>query len=189
MQFRAGQHIIAGLKGELDQREYSIYSGEQDDYIEILVREVLHGNISVKLKHSRQGGEVQINGPFGSFMLEPSEMYIRKLVFIATGTGISPFHSFIRSYPALDYVLIHGIRYKSDAYDREEYDAGRYIPCTSQESNDGRRERVTNFLLPYRVSSDMVFYVCGNGGMIYDVSRLLESKGVTSNKIFSEVYF
>ena len=40
MQFKAGQHIIAGLKGELDQREYSVYSGENDDYLEILVREV-----------------------------------------------------------------------------------------------------------------------------------------------------
>ena len=41
IQFRAGQHIIVGLKGELNQREYSVYSGEKDDYLEILVREVL----------------------------------------------------------------------------------------------------------------------------------------------------
>ena len=45
MQFKAGQHIIVGLQGELNQREYSVYSGEKDDYLEILVREVLDGNV------------------------------------------------------------------------------------------------------------------------------------------------
>jgi hypothetical protein len=35
MQFKAGQHIIAGLEGELDQREYSVYSGENDDCLEM----------------------------------------------------------------------------------------------------------------------------------------------------------
>ena len=101
MQFKAGQHIIAGLKGELDQREYSIYSGEKDDYLEILVREVQDGNVSLKLKQSKPGQVLQVNGPFGSFGLEEFNMFSRKHVFIASGTGISPFHSFVRSYPGI----------------------------------------------------------------------------------------
>ena len=55
LQFKAGQHIIVGLKGELNQREYSVYSGEKDDYLEILVREVLDGNVSLQLKHCKPG--------------------------------------------------------------------------------------------------------------------------------------
>src|SRR5664279_4703497 len=50
IQFKAGQHIIVGLKGELNQREYSVYSGEQDDYLEILFGEEFKGSESLKLK-------------------------------------------------------------------------------------------------------------------------------------------
>ena len=96
VQFKAGQHIIVGLQGELNQREYSVYSGEKDDYLEILVREVLQGIVSLKLKLCKPGQLLQVNGPFGSFGLETFDMLSRKLVFIASGTGIAPFHSFVR---------------------------------------------------------------------------------------------
>ena len=132
MQFKAGQHIIVGLKGDLDHREYSIYSGEQDDYLEILVREVLGGNVSPQLKNCKPGHLLQVNGPFGSFGLETFDRSSRKLVFIASGTGISPFHSFVRSYTGIDYTLIHGVRYDVEAYERKDYDQGRYILCTSK---------------------------------------------------------
>ena len=134
MQFKAGQHIIVGLEGELDQREYSVYSGEKDDYLEILVREVPDGNVSKQLKQCKPGELLKVNGPFGSFGLESFDMFSRKLVFIASGTGISPFHSFVRSYPGIDYTLIHGVRYKNEAYESKDYDPHRYILCTSKES-------------------------------------------------------
>jgi ferredoxin--NADP+ reductase len=189
MQFKAGQHIIAGLTGELNQREYSVYSGEKDDYIEILVREVIHGSVSVQLKHCKPGQLLQVNGPFGSFGMEAFDMFTRKLVFIATGTGISPFHSFIRSYLGIDYTLIHGVRYNAEAYERTDYDPGRYILCTSQELNGGHKGRVTRFLPGYRVDSDMLFYLCGNNNMIYECYHILRDKGVPDENIFSEVYF
>lgn len=189
LEFRAGQHIIAGREGELDQREYSVYSGENDDYLEILVREVLEGNVSVKLKHCEPGQLLQVNGPFGSFGIEPFDIYSRKLVFIASGTGISPFHSFVRSYPGIDYNLIHGVRYKTEAYDMNEYDPRRYILCTSQESSRGRKGRVTRFLPGFRVTTDTLFYLCGNGSMIYEVYHILRSKGIPDENIFYEKYF
>jgi ferredoxin--NADP+ reductase len=189
IQFRAGQHIIVGLQGELDQREYSVYSGENDDYLEILVREVLDGNVSLKLKECKPGQLLQVNGPFGSFGLEKFDMFSKKLVFIATGTGISPFNSFVRSYPGIDYILIHGVRYRNEAYERSEYDPGRYILCTSKESNEGRKGRVTRFLPGFPVNRDMLFYLCGNNNMIYEVYHILMDKAIPDENIFSEVYF
>jgi ferredoxin--NADP+ reductase/benzoate/toluate 1,2-dioxygenase reductase subunit len=189
MQFRAGQHIIVGLKGELNLREYSIYSAEQDEYLEILVREVPDGSVSAQLKHCRPGQLLDVNGPFGAFGLEKYEMFSRKLVFIASGTGISPFHCFVRSYPGINYTLFHGVRYADEAYDRNDYDPERYILCTSQEINNGKKGRVTSFLADYRVNQDMLFYLCGNSSMIYEVSHILKNKGITSERIFSEVYF
>jgi len=189
MQFKSGQHIIAGLKGEMDQREYSVYSGEKDDYLEILVREIPDGNVSRQLKQCKPGEQLKVNGPFGSFGLESFDMFSRKLVFIASGTGISPFHSFVRSYPGIDYTLIHGVRYKNEAYESNDYDPRRYILCTSKESTGGQKGRVTRFLPGYRVDPDMLFYVCGNNSMIYEVYHILRDKCIPDGNIFSEVYF
>jgi ferredoxin--NADP+ reductase len=189
IQFRAGQHIIVGLEGELDQREYSVYSGENDDYLEILVREVLDGKVSLKLKQCQPGQLLQVNGPFGSFGLEKFDLVSRKFVFIASGTGISPFHSFVRSYPGIDYTLIHGVRYKNEAYEREEYDPARYILCTSKEDNEGRKGRITGFLPGFHVNRGMLFYLCGNNSMIYEACHILGDKGVPDDNIYTEVYF
>ena len=189
MQFKAGQHIIVGLNGELNQREYSVYSGENDDYLEILVREVPEGNVSLKLKQCKPDQLLQVNGPFGSFGLEKFDMFSRKLVFIASGTGISPFHSFVKSYFGIDYILIHGVRYNNEAYDRNDYDPHRYYLCTSKESNGGHRGRVTRFLPGYPMDPDMLFYLCGNNNIIYECYHILRDKGIPDENIFSEVYF
>jgi ferredoxin--NADP+ reductase/benzoate/toluate 1,2-dioxygenase reductase subunit len=189
LQFKAGQHIIAGLKGELNQREYSVYSGEQDDYLEILVREVIQGSVSIQLKQCKPGQLLEVNGPFGSFVLESFDMFSRKLVFIASGTGIAPFHSFVRSYPGINYTLIHGVRYKSEAYERNDYDPLRYILCTSKEYNGGHKGRVTRFLPGFPVNRDMLFYLCGNNSMIYEVYHILRDKGIPDENINSEIYF
>ncbi len=189
LQFKAGQHIIAGLEGELDQREYSVYSGEKDDYIEILVREVLHGKVSIQLRNCIPGQYLQVNGPFGSFGLETFDMFTRKLVFVATGTGISPFHSFIKSYPGIDYTLIHGVRYNIEAYERDEYDPRRYILCTSKDSNERHKGRVTTYLARLSVNRDMLFYLCGNNSMIYEAYHILRNKGIPDDNILMEIYF
>lgn len=189
MQFRAGQHIIAGMKGELNQREYSIYSGELDDYLEILIREVPEGNVSPQLKNCEPGDILDLNGPFGTFTLEHFEMSLKKYVFVASGTGISPFHSFVRSYPGLDYALFHGVRFSSEAYEMNEYDLERYFLCTSRESYKGQQGRVTEFITRYPLDSNMLFYLCGNSNMIYDMFHVLKNKGVPAEKIFNEVYF
>lgn len=189
IQFKPGQHIIVGLKGELDQREYSIYSGENDDYLEILVREVLDGSVSLQLKQCKPGQLLQVNGPFGSFRLETFDRFSRKLVFIATGTGISPFHSFVRSYPGIDYTILHGVRYSDEAYEKDAYDPLRYFLCLSKESKGGHKGRVTRFLPSYPVDLDMLFYLCGNNNMIYEVYHILRNKGIPDQNIFTEVYF
>jgi ferredoxin/flavodoxin---NADP+ reductase len=189
IQFRAGQHIIVGLKGEMDQREYSIYSGEDDDFLEILVKEVKDGNISSRLKSCKEGDLLDVNGPFGSFGIEKFDLRSKKHIFIATGTGISPFHSIVRSYPGIDYMLIHGVGLKNEAYENEEYDQKRYILCTSREKVNGRKGRITGFLPKFRVTGDMLFYLCGNGNMIYEVFHILNEKGVMADKIITEIYF
>ena len=51
MEFEAGQHILLGKADDNDQREYSIYSGTNDEYLEVLIKEVVDGSVSIHLKN------------------------------------------------------------------------------------------------------------------------------------------
>ncbi|MBK7133332.1 MAG: oxidoreductase [Bacteroidales bacterium] len=189
IEFSAGQHVVVGTEGSLYKREYSIYSGEKQDYLEILVREVLDGNVSSQLRRVQQGDLIEVSGPFGSFIMEPRELYSRNNLFIASGTGIAPFHSFVTSYPGINYKILHGIRKWEDAYEKNEYDPQRYLPCVSQDPGNSFNGRVTDFLPDYPDEPDLDYYICGNSNMILDVNKILKNKGVTSGRIFIEVYF
>ena len=53
--FKAGQHILLGIKDDIQAREYSIYSAEQDDFFEGLIKEVQDGKVSRQLRHAKEG--------------------------------------------------------------------------------------------------------------------------------------
>lgn len=48
--FQTGQFVMLRRPGSIEQREYSVYSGEQDDFLEVLVREITGGRVSPGLK-------------------------------------------------------------------------------------------------------------------------------------------
>lgn len=189
LQFKAGQYISVGPRNSANRREYSIYSGEQDDSIEILVREVIEGNVSQQLKNIIPGELAVVKGAFGKLTLSKVEVIQRRHVFIASGTGIAPFHSYIKSYPNIDYKLIHGVKFADEAYERDDYDPSRYILCTSQEENEDFHGRVTDYLRSTEVEVDHIFHVCGNSKMVYEVYDILRDKGVPVGNMRSEVYF
>jgi ferredoxin/flavodoxin---NADP+ reductase len=189
IQFKAGQYIGLGFKDYPYMRDYSIYSGENDDFLEVLIKEVQDGDLSVKFKLCAEGNVLKYDGPFGSFTLNEKDIAEKHFTFIATGTGIAPFHSFIRSYPNLNYTILHGVKNSSEAYDAQHYDKNRYILCTSKDSKGNFKGRVTEYIKKNSINKDGLFLLCGNGGMVYEVYDLLQVKGVSLDQIFLEVYF
>lgn len=185
--FKSGQHICLGIESYPYFREYSVYSSEKDAFIEVLIKEVEDGDISKKLKHLQAGQNVRFKGPQGSFMDNAST--VSNPVFIATGTGISPFHSFVKTYPQSNYLLIHGVRNINEAYESNFYKPNKYILCTSRDAEGHFNGRVTNYLQPIELPMNTSFYLCGNGAMIYEVFDLLQKKGVDAHNIFYEIYF
>ena len=115
--FQTGQFVILRRPGTIEQREYTVYSGENDDFLEILVREVTEGKVTPRLKKLQPDDKLDVDGPFGFFRFQPTMFPTQKFLFVATGTGISPFHSFVKTYAELDYRLIHGVRFGEEAYD------------------------------------------------------------------------
>jgi ferredoxin--NADP+ reductase/benzoate/toluate 1,2-dioxygenase reductase subunit len=187
--FRAGQHVILGIKNENNAREYSVYSGEQDDYFEVLIKEVLDGDVSKRLKMLRPGSQLQMDGPMGFFTLDPETIKNDKIMLIATGTGIAPFRSFVKSYPGLDYHVLHGVRHGNEAYDRNEYDPARFTLCTSGDETGDYHGRVTQYLNDKDVDTKAHYFLCGNVKMIHEAFDILSRKGVPEDQMHAEVYF
>ena len=189
MAFVPGQYLLIGLPGSAKMREYSIYSGVHDEFLEILIKEVDEGEVSRELKTLQRGEKLDVRGPYGSFLRKAPGAAPGKRLFISSGTGIAPFHSFIRSYPDLDYFLIHGVRILEEAYDYGDYRRDRVILCTSRDRGGDFAGRVTDYLREHVPGPDQQVYLCGSGVMIHDAMKILRSGGVPQNQIFTEVYF
>lgn len=187
--FKAGQHLLLGKAGSIHNREYSVYSGEQDDFFEVLIKEVDEGLVSKQLKKLKPGEKVQIEGPLGFFTIDPEIVNTGKFLFVATGSGIAPFHCFSRSYSQLNYTLLHGVRYAEEAYERNDYPKKRHILCTSSDDGGDFTGRVTDYLRANPVSPDTHCYLCGNFNMIHEVFEILELQGVPAEQVHAEVYF
>ncbi len=187
--FLPGQHVILGLMGENNAREYSVYSGEQDNYFEILVKEVIEGDVSKRLKLLKPGAEVEMNGPLGFFTLNAENVNTKKHVFIASGTGIAPFKSFVKSYPELDYNILHGVRFGDEAYDHEAFDSQRITLCTTGDKSGDFQGRVTDYLRQNKMDTAAEYYLCGNVNMIHEAFDILKEKGVPADQMHAEVYF
>ncbi len=190
MIFNAGQYITLGLPDDAQTREYSIYSSTDQPYLEILIREVDNGLISKRLHHIKEGTMLKVEGPFGFFTLDEKLIKKNSYLFIATGTGIAPFHSIAGSYPDLNFQILHGVRYASEAYERNFFPVEKYVLCTSRDQQGDFYGRVTDYLTIYdETDSDTLVYLCGNYEMIYQVYDILTTRGLNPNQIKTEVYF
>ena len=191
--FEPGQYVTLGLAGSTARREYSIYSGCDDTFLEVLIKQVQGGSVSRQLARLQPGAVLECDGPFGYFTI-PQPRRSRPLLFVASGTGIAPFRSFTRSYPSLDYRILHGIRTAGERYDCAEYPPDRYLACLSRRPEAGApagsyQGRVTAFLRDRPVAPGTVCYLCGNSEMIFDAFDILKNQGVPSADLFAEVYF
>jgi len=191
--FQPGQYVRLAVPGLPAQREYSVYSAPGEPFLELLIREMPGGLLSPRLRRCRPGEALEVQGPFGEFLLredDPGGAFL----FVATGTGIAPFHCFARSYPGLDYLLLHGVARSAELYGAADFDAGRILPCLSREQV-GREQgaafegRVTDFLRAHPPAAERLFYLCGGCDMIYEVFAILRRRGVPAERIFAEVYF
>lgn len=187
-QFSAGEHILLGAADDIERREYSIYSGEGDANLEVLVKRVEGGAVSLRLGRKRSGDLVTIEGPLGYFTISP-EVYNDRHIYIATGSGIAPYHAYARTHPQLDYQVIHGTRYADEAYDLECYPPERYVHCVSREDGGQFRGRVSDYLRSQQIDTTARYYLCGNCDMIYEAFDILKGAGVTIEQIAAEVYF
>lgn len=187
--FIPGQCVNIGIVGSGINREYSTYSSiGNKNRIEFLIKVVEDGAVSNALSKLKKGDKVQIDGSYGKFTIPDPTNKLIKYYFIGTGTGIAPFHSYITSYPFLNYKVIHGIRTVAESYDAKDY--GRnYISCTSRDKTGTFAGRVTDYLKSQPIDVKAYYYLCGNSEMINEVYDILSNAGVNGNQIVTESFF
>jgi NAD(P)H-flavin reductase len=181
-------------------RPYSIASPpSKSARVTLLFNLVADGPGSTYLYSLRVGDRTTFKGPAGSFWLK--EDTTRDLLFVATGTGIAPIRSMIAAQlergTAQAVTLFWGLRSQRDLYYQEEFHAlSRQFPQFSFVTTLSRPEagwtgatgRVTA-LVQGRVTSvrDLAVYLCGNSGMIQEVTALVQARGLCP--IHKEKYY
>jgi ferredoxin-NADP reductase len=188
-QFEPGQYVVIRIPGAPKGREYSIFSSTTDYFLDFLVREIPSGEFSRYLRHLLPGSELDIEGPKGYFILNEKTKAGHPTLLIASGTGISPFHSWVKSFPDLNYRVLHGVHFADEAYGREVFNPTRYMLCTSRHDQGDFFGRVTYYLKKNPVEKETICYLCGNSGMIEEVTDILEKYGLPPENIRTEVFF
>lgn len=188
-EFEAGQVIGIALTEDGARRLYSICSGEKESEVWILYNVIDEGYLTPRLADLEAGATIWITGARGGFIGNDDPA-----VWIATGTGIAPFYSMLKSGRAPNKILIHGNRYLEQFHFYEffrEKLGDNYTRCCSAEEDDGvYHGRVTSFLEDHPLPDPALkYYLCGSAEMVVDTRDILIAKGVPFDRIISEIYF
>lgn len=218
--FKPGQFAVLGLPGnaqrvpqaemenpapeadKLIRRAYSIASASVERrYVEFYITLITSGQLTTRLFALKHGSRVFL-GPkaSGVFTLDRTPPG-KTAVLIATGTGLAPYVSMLRSVLAHEterkFVVLHGARYSWDLGYRGELETlarlrsnFTYIPSITRPDQDqhflGRIGRIQAILEQGALEKDAGVkldpkhadvFLCGNPEMIKIVSGMLETKG------------
>ena len=187
--FAAGQVIALALKKEDEPRLYSIASGEDKATLSILFDIKYDGELTPPLSRVKSGDKVYISEPFGKFLCQSTPA-----TWIATGTGIAPFISFLESGKKDNVTLLHGARTLNKFFFQDLFNEvlkNNYLRfCTTQSDEQVREGRLTSYLQNHTsLPTDNKYYLCGSPQMVIDVREILISKAVPFDNIIAEIYF
>ncbi|WP_028580683.1 ferredoxin--NADP reductase [Desulfogranum japonicum] len=187
--FLPGQHVSFSVGNFC--REYTMVSADTDDFLLFLIKRLPEGKLSPQLADMPLQTQIAISPPAGYLVNRNSP---DMQVFVATGTGIAPFISMVRS-GARDFTLIHGARDRVELFYEKELQkhAASYIRCltTSKAVNCNLEGfysgRVTSFLKKSFTEGRYAFYLCGVWEMIQEVTHIIDER-FPASVIYSEGY-
>ena len=206
--FRPGQYVnvFVDVDGVLTSRPYSIASPPGSETLELTVKDKPGGFVAPFLLNELRVSDVlDTTGPEGNFYYEPL-IDGDKLVFLAGGSGITPFMSIIMETlegggekRALQIQLLYGCRMQDDVIYGEElaelaakhnnFDYSLVISEASPEY--GGLTGLLNAELIHQLVDDVqgkTFYICGPNVMYDFCLAALYQLGVPRHKIKRELY-
>lgn len=205
--FENGQFVMIGITvaGKPLMRAYSIVSANYDDYLEFFSIKVPDGPLTSRLQNLQIGDTLMVSTKPTGTLVKDRLIRGKNLYLLSTGTGIAPFLSIIKDpdiYQMFDkIVLTHGVRKVSElayqAFIRESWPSNEYFgelvkekliyyPTVTREPhfNQGRLSDLISSgkllkdigLPEFSLENDR-FMICGNPGMLQDLTALLKERG------------
>jgi ferredoxin--NADP+ reductase len=188
-------------------RAYSIASSSLErQYLEFYLVEVKTGALTPRLFALKEGDRVWLGPKFtGRFTLDqvPQD---QNVVFIATGTGLAPYMSMLRTHleagGSRRYAVLHGARRSRDLGYREELLVMQglapnflYIPVLTRPETEpvpwkghtGRlpafwKEKILERAWGFQPSpANTHCFLCGNPAMVEAMEAVLEAEGFTEH--------
>ena len=191
--FKTGQYF--SIKHNERFRPYSLCSPEQETLIQTCVKNV--GECSNFLCNLKSNDKVQLIGPMGVFILKkPIE---KDLVFLATGSGISPIIAMILD--ALKYTktdkqiyLLFGNKTINEIIYKEEFESlekqhknFHFIPVVSREEFKNKGH-IQDHLNKVPNPKEKEFYLCGVKPMVEAITKDLTNLKIEKSNINHEKF-
>jgi len=197
--FKPGEFTMIGLPDTI-KRAYSFTSAPHEDHLEFYSIKAPNGELTEKLKYVLPGDTMHIGKKAkGTLLLDNFTTGADRVWLLATGTGIAPFMSILRSrqlpsmYERKTFVL-WSVRHKEDllAYEEEliRNSSIYFMPIVTQDANHtGWTKRMQEYLkdpqahgLPNMPKLDPWMdrvMLCGSMEFNEDLRDMLEERGFT----------
>lgn len=200
--FIAGQYVSIKVSEKGERRAYSVCSSPAVDHKFDLLLDITPQGIGCTYLESLQFGDtVSMLGPLGMFTMSEAEESAR--YFIATGSGIAPFHSMIldelqNKKDTRPLVLYWGLRHEEDMCWELEFQeltkdfpqfSSKIILSQPKETWPLDTGRVTDLLTMYEKPLTAGYYLCGSKAMVTDARAILEESGVPNANIHQEMFY
>lgn len=209
--FTQGQYITLKtmINGELVRRSYSICSSPLDKELRVAIKKVPGGIFSSYANDVLQKGDtLEVMPPNGKFHTPLSQDNKNKYIAFASGSGITPIISIIKTTLQTEagssFTLIYGNKNRHSIIFKEQLEAlkntymGRLsiVYILSREKTDAsihfgridanKAELLCNHLIEPLTAAGI--FLCGPSEMIFSVKEHLEQIGVAPKKIHFELF-
>lgn len=189
MEFTPGDCVAIYTEDD-KSRPYSIASGAHDTALRFVIRKMDGGEVSPWLIDRQPGDVIRITPPFGWFR-PGQDIADAPFVFMATGTGIAPFLSYLRTFDRSPEQCLFGVRREADAigYDLLLDRCPTRLAISRQPPAGHHHGRITDLLHLVPIDGETHYYCCGLESMVNDVAAWLVDADVPLCRIHREVFF
>jgi ferredoxin-NADP reductase len=175
-----------------NKRPFTCICLPSEDYLEFIIKSYpSHKGVTNEMKFLKRNDELILHSVFGSIR------YKGEGVFIAGGTGITPFISIFRNLNVTkkigDNKLIYANNTKEDILLEEEFTSllgDNFIPILSDENKHGYEHGLINteFIKSNVADLNCYFYICGPQSMMKSIQSDLNDLGIKPEKIVTEIF-
>ncbi len=203
--FESGQFVRVALDidGERVARPYSLVNTPDDEYLEIYFNIVDEGPLTPRLAVLETNDEIFVTDRANGFLTVTELPQCKHLWLLATGTGVGPFLSILKSEKVWQrfekIILAYSVRDDSElsykqqiaAIEKQHENQFEFVPFVTREKIEGAMgQRITECIedgsfeqrAEIKIDEESHIMMCGNSAMIASVAEVLEKRGLRKHR-------